>query len=363
MIAFGTSFLTLVFPKLLFLDSIRYEHLVGNSLGEADPRIYVLEIDEETLNAVPNLLTDRKYFESAIAKINLGKNGVIGFDIFFEANREAATDSTFARRASNDGKIILGQRVGDDGEPIPLFSTLERNRPRTGLISLPNDRFDQFGNVLTFPTHLGGTSESITPSFPIAILCSMHHVGGRAQACLDWYFDNEIPQCAHPIFSEGPACEIAVRYVGDLTSFHRMKLEKVVSHPGKIDLENAIVLIGVTGETFGDYVNVPVKTAAGGKMLGVVVHANAINTVIKRNWIRLLDENYSICVPLALSLLASAAHFSSRPGPVLTAILIVSVVSMELIGRKFQTFLPMTAALVSALTAYYCGSAFKKRLR
>lgn len=107
-----------------------------------------------------------------------------------------------------------------------------------------------------------------------------------------------------PIFEDG----MMINYYADSTdlrTFPVFSFKDVYS--GKIapeNFKNKIVLIGYFDPSFGDYHYTPIDEGA---MAGILIHANAIQTVLDRNFLRVAGSGFTIGVLVVISVITAMA--------------------------------------------------------
>lgn len=227
-------------------------------------QVLILKIDDKSLQTIGRWPWDREVFIDLLNKLNDSK--AIGFDIAFFESYDKTTDRELAKVMSKlpivipseftkyqtDNGVIIGTELL---EPIE-----EYNNITNGFVNIFSD-FD--GITRSLPLNIGGLKSK--KSF--SLLVAEKYRGKELNS-------NEIKS----------GNELLINF-GNPNSFNSISIIDFINSPDNtlIDTKSKIVLIGATSPDLHDEYFVP--TSNGKAMSGVEINANAIQTILTKNFL------------------------------------------------------------------------------
>lgn len=258
----GSGIAAAVFLSLLFYAGVFSNinvRLTDNLYGGGAPLgdIVLIGIDDKSLQEIGRWPWERTVFADIVEK--LGDAHVVGIDVgFFEPYRN---DTEFAEAVKEAGNVILGVEytgfAHEEGglrgtgilKPVP---ELEEAAAGTGYLNIPLDK--------------DGVNRRIN-------LAVKGDYSSFAEEIYKERFGRK--------FSYGKE-SLLINFVGAPGSFERHSFVDALE--SGIDSRDKIVVIGATAPDFHDEYIVP--TSEGNAMPGIEVHANALQNMITRDFIR-----------------------------------------------------------------------------
>jgi adenylate cyclase len=247
-----------------------------------DPRIVVVEADEESLSALQEEEGQWPWRRSLHGELidRLAEDGalVVGYDVTFGEpdTTDPAGDRELARAMDEAGNVVIAAnaefegRLGDiphavdiDG-PFPLLA-----RPAAA-VAHANVIPDPDGVVRALPPFVERADFELMPGLSMALYQLVEGIGGPPTIRTDGY------QVEDRLIPTGPARLMEVNFT---VGFPRFGFADVVNGnvpPGTF--RDKIVLVGATALGLGDTRFTPLDKSSG--QPGVMVHANALNTML-----------------------------------------------------------------------------------
>ncbi len=295
--------------------------------------IIILGIDDESLQSMGRWPWERKTFASVIPDLQLAK--AIGFDIDFSSpSFKDNNDDLVFKEAINASKVpvTFPLQLRDDStvgvRPLPLFD----QSVKKGFVNIP---VDSDGIV----RRINNTSNDSERSFSSV-------VSGQTET----------------------STQNRITFVGPSKSFLILSFADVFEHkiPARI-FDNAIVLIGVTANDLHDQLQTPF-----GSMAGVEVHANAINTLLEKNFLTPIPNALFLLILFLISLLTSLSIVLSKRLS-LVIISLSSIFALIILGTFsvfhfhyiFGTLYALLAFIVSGILSFlysYISEGKEKRM-
>ncbi|MDD4151391.1 MAG: adenylate/guanylate cyclase domain-containing protein [Candidatus Gracilibacteria bacterium] len=292
---FGLSVFSHTIDKDLYYI---FKEFISNDNVSKD--IVVIKIDDNTLNKT-GFPMDRKFFLDTLKNIDEGKPASVGIDVFFaDKGSNALTDKLLAERFKKSGNIVLGSAIIDDGKiekPYNLFSSSIKSLSFFPPIIDPNNQ-----KVYSVKPYINFSNGETIENFSFAILRNYYsyiyetnYAYSKSLGKENYSFPNNKVYLGD--FDDKP--ELYINY-SEPTKFSTLNFYDVYS--GNFDrnqLKDKIVLIGYTAEGVKDDFMVPEY----GIVKGIYVHANAINTVLQKDYIKYFDEKIEYIIGFLLILI------------------------------------------------------------
>lgn len=257
--------------------------------GEKEPEnnIIIIGIDDNSIQELGNFPWSRSLYSELINK--LGKNPkIIAFDIYFDTETNEVDDKKFEELLKKDKRIILSAFYTSVDDPRfgsikRLFLPIDKFLKNTK-VGLVNPEYDSDGFIRRFQLkNLVLEKEWI--SFPFLVILEY----------LSQTSDEYISKTK--LFTDRKN-NIYINYRGGPFRYPVYSFVDILK--GNIDpnvFKNKIILIGAVTETLHDTHFTPFygfrrygSSIRLGKMPGVEVHANAIATLISKDFIRPFNE-------------------------------------------------------------------------
>ncbi|HEY0460990.1 MAG TPA: CHASE2 domain-containing protein [Pyrinomonadaceae bacterium] len=290
----------------------------------APENVVIVAIDDASLQRIGKYPWSRSITATALEKITAGKPAVVGIDIVYAEETDPEVDRRLASAILENGRVVL---------PVQLFENVSENSAGKDLVWLkPLPELERAaageGHAHAAPD-TDGTLRSIQLSktddqgnrfwaFGLEVLRVAEDIKADdfSESADRLRFGNydikltrdESVESAVPGVSTIRANEMLINYVGAANSFRYYSFADVIE--GKVTPEaftGKIVLVGATSPTLGDAQVTPFMQFAGEgecqggqAMPGVEVHANVINTIKNRLYLRSLPEFYDFCIALLI---------------------------------------------------------------
>jgi len=238
---------------------------------------------------------DRAGIAEQIRLIRKNNPRVIGFDGFFSARRDSATDAILQERFSESDNFIMACYLTGKNELTGKFDSLE--------ISNPYFNSGKRGFV-----NLGGASPktSVVRTFSPRQIFRGDTIDALS-ASLVKRFD---PSAFSKLMQRGNKREV-INYRGDTNAYISYDVREVLDSNADLSyIRNKIVLMGYIGESFQgphdleDIWYTPMNSELSGRswpdMYGVVIHANIVSMIINGNYINVMPA--WLCILLSFIL-------------------------------------------------------------
>lgn len=272
------------------------QHGLQNQFYDYDrpsDKIVVVAIDEKTLkpeNLGPLREWSRENYSKAIEALEAAGAKAIGIDITFPDTGPG--DDALAEALRAHPNVVLSARYyfenGKRQAELPNAALLGAG-PTIGWI---NVKQDEDGFVRQLPVFAPGP-QGMTEAFALAVARVFEATEPVDFKVTDGTYPYA-PGTLIPVTVERDGVEEAnlmnINYFAEPGRVQQISLSDVLAgkttdkRGGSVDFKNKIVLIGPTAIDLQDYYLSPVSQ--GVKMAGVEIHANAIQTVIQRAFLR-----------------------------------------------------------------------------
>lgn len=286
-----------------------------------DPNISIVAIDDASLTQIGRWPWPRTVHAEIVGKLKAAGAAVIGYDVNFPEPSNEKDDSQFAAALKDAGNVVLplelSVSVGRNAltydpqtvlQPIPLLGAAAK---ATGHVNSPPDADNVFRRL---PLAVKGKDASSISSFEAEILRLLGRSDRLAEAPLDRLGRMRVNFSGPPNDPSGFRTISAVNVLRDTADLSPLK--------------GGIVLVGSTAFDLHDDLLVP--TSGGRPMPGVEMHANVLDTLLDRRWLRDVPDYatafYLILLGLVLGL--SVPRLRARYSlPAAVALWVLSVIA------------------------------------
>lgn len=279
-------FLSLLFYAGFF-SSVQLK--LGDSLyggKNALSGIVIVAIDDKSLQELGRWPWDRNVFAAAIK--NLGESKTIGIDVAFFEGSDAENDAALGEAVREAGNVVV---------PIEFTSFEIIGGKAVGkelLEPIPELEGAYFGYV-NIATDSDGISRAVNTDLSL-------EYDSFAQKVYKVYWGKEL---------EEKSSRFLVNFVGPPGSYQYYSLSDVVNErvPGE-DFAGKLVLIGATSPDMHDDYFVP--TSRGKAMPGVEIHANTVQTMINKDFLRAQGKLSVVLLMLFFGLVVGVVAYFYR---------------------------------------------------
>ncbi|MFH0820484.1 MAG: CHASE2 domain-containing protein, partial [Candidatus Peregrinibacteria bacterium] len=267
---------------------------------QASPKIMVVAIDEKTLGpqALGSLRDwSRENYAKAIDALEAAGVKAIGIDITFPDS--GIGDDALAEALKANKNVVLASRYYFENGVSQVERPNEMLLADSPTLGLINVKQDEDGFVRKIPAFFDAGEQGVIEAFSIAIA----RMAGE---------DVQIPTSTE---RDGnyESNLMYVNYFSEPNGYRQISLADVLEgkrtdkRGNSVDFKDKIVLIGPTAIDLQDHYLAP--TSAGIKMAGVEIHANAIQTILERDFLR-DQSNAALWITILILIAANLALFS-----------------------------------------------------
>jgi len=296
--------------------------------------IIIVAIDDKSLEELGTYPWPRDVYGKIIDKLKKDNARVIGLDIeFANPGPKPENDLYFARAAKAAGNVLSVATFTDDKivvEGVGEFPYKKYNLPikilndsikKTGFTAFEMDtdgvvRKSSLVSFLDDPKELAGKkyqSAQKVYSFPLTAVSMF--TGKTEEQVLDDVMKH------NSLFKKGVSQEnnnLLINYEGGPKSFKRISFYRVLNGEfSKGTFKDKIVLVGATSTVLHDEFLSPYTEE--GHMPGVEIHANAIDDLLKNEY--LSKSGYLVNFLVLIAFVAIVMFFTSRFTPLLSGAL------------------------------------------
>jgi adenylate cyclase len=271
--------------------------------------IVIVTIDESSFQEL-NLQWPfpRALHGKLIDRISADRPLVIGLDVIFDSDSRYGPqdDQALGAAIARAGNVVLGLAVSEDEQLV----VVERGKaigPKREVVNMPLPVIRERAAAVG-PFNVAPDPDSHVRRVPIRVRVPDPNTRYEWWLAFDAQLHRQLTAAGFPTKPLQNVGEILVNFGARLTDFERVSYYRVVN--GEIpagQFRDKIVLIGPTSEILHDVF--ATAFAAGGDMPGVVIHANALETLIRGDRIRevpkLVSTMLAAIAALAGSLLAT----------------------------------------------------------
>ena len=262
-------------------------------------QIVIAAIDESSLQALGQWPWPRAVHGQAIKIIAQGQPKAIGYDVIFsEPSGIGVADDQALAQALAGSPVVLPV----EGAPLQLrqnqFPLATKVIRSIETISQPAKNFGHV-NVLS-------DEDGVVRTLPVFIDSGQEKIPAMSLAVSSFYSGQTIDDLAN---QTGPA--LRINFIGPPGSFKTISFKDV--YDGKISPEvwrGKIVLVGVTSADLHDSQATPMSL--GQLMPGVEIHANAVETIIAKSFLKDISSAGAIAIIFILSLVCALSFSLNR---------------------------------------------------
>jgi adenylate cyclase len=350
---------------------------------EAVMPIAIVAIDEKALASLPQKLPyPRAYYAKVIDNLTTAGARLIIFDIAFTepAVNDPNEDRMFALAAQRSARVIFAGKVVNEvvkndihnvylSKPIP---TLLEGSADWGIVNVPEEEdgfirsyllYQEFNNQKYLPLALRAYVRLTTGK---ALLDHAARNGAALQLnnlAIPYYGPNTFL-----INFRGPAGTFPTFSLADVLDDKAFDLGPVEDtdifeeHRQAQTFKNKIVFIGAAAEELQDNKFAPFFSFAGRKrkIPGVEIHATALNTLLRRDFIRMTPHWLNLILILAAGFLTMFIVLPTRPslGIIFGVLEIVALFAAALaLFSMQQLWLPVVAPSLTIVLSYIGNTA------
>ena len=326
----------------------------------ADPRIVVVAVDDASIERVGRWPWDRDVHADLIRTISADDARVIAYDVLFAAESDPTADAALAAALIEAGDVVLAEQAvfaGSAGEDADVLTATELYPPIPALagaaaaVGHVNVFPDADGVVRALPPVVAGPDGSLVPALSLEVAATALGAAG--------------PVAVQPgtVTLGGlavPVGDLSLLDVNFASGFTTVSAADVLD--GLVPdatFAGAIVFVGATAPGLGDLVTLP--TARSTRSPGVLLHANAVNTILSGRYLDPEGAFATLGWVALLALIAAAAAMYLRWWAAVPVAVGIIVVFFLLAFRRFDdaavvmnlVFPPLGAVVGSVSTLGY----------
>ena len=281
------------------LESLEYWSLAQlfdyRGVRQPSVPIVIVTIDESTFTEMDEQWPfARARHAELVTQLAAGRPRVIGIDLIFDtpSSRGAADDQAFADAIARAGNVVLGAAYTKDVQPHVNRETfnvpIKALRQGAAAVAPVNMDRDSDGDVRRVPL-------VVTPIEP----------GLEPMPAFDTVLHRLLARSGMAVKPLPTTPSVLINFRGGRNTYPWVSYHRVVR--GEIPPEHwrdKIVLIGPTSEILHD--EFPAPFARDGKMPGIEIHANALETLVRGNPIREVPQWVSTALAVVAGLVGCA---------------------------------------------------------
>ncbi|HET7236410.1 MAG TPA: CHASE2 domain-containing protein [Actinomycetota bacterium] len=319
---------------------------------QADDRIVVVAIDDESVARVGRWPWSRAEHAKLVDAMAADGATLIGYDVTFGSPSEddPAGDQALSTSIEAAGSVVLSETATFEGTPTDILRATELFPPvaafAAGALAI--------GHVNTFPD-----ADGVVRAVPAVIETGDGElVPSLAFALAQLATGQSGPITIRPDAVQAgslvvPTGDIHLQDLNFADTFAEIPAVEVLEGnfpPGTF--EDKIVLVGATALGLGDLVATPLDKA--GRQPGVLVHANALNTILTGAFIAPEPMGATLLWVFAIGLLVSLITLYVRPWLAVLAGGVLAVGYFALVFRRFDngTVMNMVYPTIAGAVAY-----------
>lgn len=286
--------------ELKFID-YRYNFRLKHNIN---PDIAIIAIDDGSINMFGRWPWPRKIHAALLKAISRYPPKAIGFDILFTEPEkgDAEGDTALSYYTKLLGNVVYaGYISAKEGKAVlPIEQLMDGGS--TGFI---NAWPDKDGIIRRVPLIIK-TEKDFSPSFVTQILCAYLNIDFKAVS-INLGENVLFPGLGTvPIDKDG--C-MWINYVGDQHVFSETAFQQILNGDAVEKLSNKLVLTGITATGIGDIGHIPVAV----NVPLIAVHANALNTIINKDFIYKTPFILSILILFICIIISTFINLFFRP--------------------------------------------------
>jgi adenylate cyclase len=325
-LAAGITVLVVFFAPLERLELLLFDQLFElRGLRPPTTPIVIVMIDESSFQEL-NLQWPfpRALHGKLIDRISADHPLVIGLDIIFDVDSRFGPedDRALGGAIARAGNVVLGLALAQD-ETLVIDDRGRALGPQREVVNMPLPVIRD-GAAAIGPFNVPPDADSHVRRVPIRVRVPHPQTRYEWLLAFDAQLHRQLSAAGFPTRPLPGVEEILVNFRGRLTDFARVPYYRVVNNevpPG--EFRDKIVLIGPTSEILHDVF--ATAFAAGGDMPGVVIHANALETLIRGDRIREVPKLATTVLAAVAALAGSLLAVRLRAFRALVVVVIVWV--------------------------------------
>lgn len=312
------------------LSNFLFDEELAWSEHDPDPRILIVQIDDQSLAKVGRWPWPRQVHAQLIDRLSEGGAVAVGYDVLFTEPSASTDDDALAQALSRSRRVSVPAYVevpGQNGQPFEVRMPIAPIAHAASVIGHVNVLFDADGRVRR--ARMQGNRPVQMPH--------LMEVLARQISGLSPRLPNEL---VVPFNRPGAYSSISARAVLD----------------GEVPrelLRDRIILVGATAPGLGDLL--PVSGESGSIMSGVEVQANILDAILHGTWV--VDGSLRMAALLAIGAVLAALilfwRMSPNQGLLVTAAMAVASLSGSAITLAIAGFWLSPVPLLAGLAVAY----------
>lgn len=300
------------------------------------PDIVILAIDNKSLQSIGRFPWDRKIYAQILQKLQPMGPRAVAFDINFSEAQNFENDQAFKQALDNSNFPIV----------LASEAIYTKNSSQPQKFTKPVSYFYEKANVSLGLVNVAESPDALIRKMPESL-----SIGRETLKPLAYVLAEKLK------FDLPTKNNLFVNYAGPAGSFPTFSVSDLLD--GKInpqELENKVVLLGATASDLRDYLTAPVK---GSVLAGIEYHANVLDNLFLRRYIKVLPNSVSMLVGLiaALILLLASFKLKTRQLTILFVVLFIGIAAASFVLWQFKYALPYFLSALFVL-ALYLGLSF-----
>lgn len=334
------------------LDWFVYDTFISLKKTVPDNEIVIVTIDEKSLQALGHWPWSREIHAELINRLTQAGNNIVLLDVLFAEpeSHNPLADELLASAIATHGSVILPVVPASDPVTKRLYTieplTAFRAGATLGHADIELDRDGVARRVFLY----AGINTPQWPAMGLALLHkARHHADNHPATNSDV---KSLQNIGRWIRSQ----ETLIPYAGPPGTFQQFSYAQVFYDASLLkQLENKIILVGVTATGLGSRFATPVSSDSHQPMSGVEWHANVFEMLRHDRMVypvsRTVSSSISVVWVLAMLILAVllSSFFSL---PLLLAMLAGSLAIVGVILNWLQIWIPPAPALLGMLAIY-----------
>lgn len=279
--------------------------------------IIIVAIDDKSLQEIGRWPWDRDITAKLFPRLKEAK--VVGVDVGFYEIQDNEKDNILAREIKDAGNVVLVVEESDKGTLIPVSSIKEAAKG-FGYANVLSDKDAVTRAIAT-------KASKIYEPFSFAV--------------------------ARAINIEPYAPErFLINFVGEPKSFNYISASDVIKEKVKPEFfKNKIVFLGSTSPGLHDNYFVP--TSEGVEMPGVEIHANALQTLIIKNYLSEISKLNTILIILGLAIITSVLCIIQLGlASIITLIIIIGLVFLAIYSFDYGFIMNIVYSELSVILTF-----------
>lgn len=332
--------------------------------ARADGRIVIVAIDDESITREGRWPWPRDLHAELIDRLVADGASLIGYDVTFGSRSQGAAgiaqDEAFANAIRGAGSVVLAESATFAGTsedvlrakrlftPVPAFADAAE------AVGHANTFPDTDGVVRALPPVIRSPEGDLVPALSLAL--AQIATGETGQIAIE----PDGVRAGDLFVPTGDVHLLDVNYAPTEDFVQIPAADVLEGKVGRETFRNKIVLIGATALGLGDLVPTPL-TKAGGQP-GVLVHANALNTILGDAFLRTEGRAVTMLWVFVIGLVVSLITLYLRPWLAVVVCAGLTVGFFAIVFRRFDSGTVMNMvyptlaggiAYVSALAVRY----------